>query len=532
MFHKSTVYTTNSLSHVMVLNGFVYGHVASNTRKQNHMTDNYISKVEINLFNGVFKETIEFNKGLNLITGENGTGKTQLLTHIKNFIGHVNQPAGHNQPNQPIKIYVTKTGNVHTRLTAFSPKRNATKQAVSQTIQAIRQQGIDINKLDQQLLQAQFQDTNFTSYRSFGEYFIVMVEDLVREGTQTYENAVEAIRLDFEKIVKRVFPEYSLKAQWLNKNPHVALVKNGHQEIQINQLSCGENEVLSMIFNIYGSRDKFDYFLIDEPEQHLNWRLENGLFNFFKWFCNEFNKQIIITTHSRAVFQQDFIDNCIFLKWENQNIVCKKELDESVRLAVAGDAIQIINGLTLADKICFVEDKSHELVFNKIAELEGKDIDVRIENGRANVEKLFKTLKNENIHNCLFIVDHDNKVCNSEYLSSGNFIQLSKYCIENYFFELDLLQKISGGKQGIDNLIKQAIKDCKDSAFLVYHKLIDNGIPIDDSLLASCDGSAVLKKLAPKLGYDKHYDLMSRYMEQAKADGKLEIVFREILNKL
>jgi predicted ATP-dependent endonuclease of OLD family len=233
---------------------------------------------------------ILFSPGLNIISGENGTGKTQVLLFLKSYLG------------DQTKVI---TGDPLPRVAAFSPKRNADKNIATQIISNIRQQGIELDFFDQQLMNSSITDTGFTSYRSFGEYFIVCIEDLVRDRTITYIEAVEKVKSEFDSILSQVFPGYTLHAKWENKNISLSASKN-NQIVPLHRLSCGEHEVLSLTFNLYGSRQKLDCFLIDEPELHLNWQLENGLFEFFKWFCHEFSKQIIVATHSRIIFQENF----------------------------------------------------------------------------------------------------------------------------------------------------------------------------------------------------------------------------------
>jgi ABC-type cobalamin/Fe3+-siderophores transport system ATPase subunit len=478
----------------------------------------YIKSANIQLTgdNGfIFLDTsISFCSELNIVSGENGTGKTQVLLFLKNFIGDQAKVITDNPPVQ---------------LAAFSPKRNADKNVAAQVIASIRQQGIGLDFFDQELINSSIQEAGFTSYRSFSQYFIVSVEDLVRDGTVTYVEAVEKIKFEFDLILSRVFPGYSLNAVWENKSLSLSVIKN-NQIVPIHRLSCGENEVLSLVFNLYGSRKKLDCFLIDEPELHLNWQLENGLFEFFKWFCHEFGKQIIVATHSRVIFQDNFKQNRTFLKWHGSQIIVQTELDEEIRNAVAGDAIQIINGLSLAENIIFVEDKSHEIVANTIAELKNKSIDIRIENGRSNVIKLFKVLSNEDVQNCAFLIDQDNDPVEPELTSDRRFTQLKKYCIENYFFDASLLSMIAhSANPNIEELIKASIKACNKASFKVFHQLIDLGsFHVESSLMDTLDGSEVLKKLAERLGYNKHYDLMKKYLEEAHHQGRLDELFAEI----
>ena len=62
---------------------------------------------EVLVGNGILKSVIEFGEGLNILSGENGTCKTQVLIEIK---------AGKNIQSSDASV---------PRIQAFSPKRNA-----------------------------------------------------------------------------------------------------------------------------------------------------------------------------------------------------------------------------------------------------------------------------------------------------------------------------------------------------------------------------------------------------------------------
>ena len=94
-------------------------------------------------------------------------------------------------------------------------------------------------------------------------------------------------------------------------SPNIRLKKNDN-ELSIESLSLGEQEIMSLVINLYASRDANNVFLIDEPEIHLNWHLKEKLFQFLDWFCDEYEKQIIIATHSRVAFTSRFIDRTQF----------------------------------------------------------------------------------------------------------------------------------------------------------------------------------------------------------------------------
>ncbi len=78
----------------------------------------YVVSAEVNIFNGFLAGSIPFERGLNILSGENGTGKTQLLREIK--LGHI------------------KTSSADTlRILAFSPKRNSERKNIERIAQEI-----------------------------------------------------------------------------------------------------------------------------------------------------------------------------------------------------------------------------------------------------------------------------------------------------------------------------------------------------------------------------------------------------------
>ena len=50
----------------------------------------------------------------------------------------------------------------------------------------------------------------------------------------------------------------------------------------IEALSLGETSILALALNVYTTRNSNDVYLIDEPEIHLNWHLEQQLFEFHR----------------------------------------------------------------------------------------------------------------------------------------------------------------------------------------------------------------------------------------------------------
>ncbi len=139
---------------------------------------NHLVTANLNILSGLLQGTMEFTPGLNIISGENGTLKTQLLHALRGGAAVASEPG------------------VALRMQTFSPTRNS--------------------------------------------------------GA-----------------------------------PRINMSKNRNVEFPIEALSMGEQEVLSLILSVNTSRENVDVYLIDEPEVHLNWHLEERLFAFLDDFCTK-----------------------------------------------------------------------------------------------------------------------------------------------------------------------------------------------------------------------------------------------------
>jgi predicted ATPase len=269
---------------------------------------NHIKSTNVNII-GLLVASIEFRPGLNIISGENGTMKTRLLQTMRG--GTFTQA----QQQDPIRIQ------------AISPKRNSERRTVETIIQSIRTQN---RKLGDFITERQINDQGFDNYPSIGDLFYALYEDRCKDGGNQKVKMAEVVD-DLNDVIRGVFDHYSLTAEWSETtgSPNLKVKKHHATTFPIESLSLGEQEVLSLITNLYASKDRYEVYLIDEPEVHLNWHLEERLFEFFLRFCERYDKQMIVATHSRAIFKPDILDRAQFLSWDEQGkIVIGKELRE------------------------------------------------------------------------------------------------------------------------------------------------------------------------------------------------------------
>lgn len=484
------------------------------------MSNSFIKKVEgINLLGGNFVGEIEFKNGLNVIGGENGTGKTKLLEYIKTG---------------------TKTfeGTPTSKLAYFNPKRNAEKNTIDHFVQKLRREGTSQEKLAATLLSQGINDGSFISYPSITELFITGYEHVVDgDEDKGKKTAIIEIVNDFNDVLKKIFPNYSFTADWVDRKLNFQLEKDGCPPCQMRDLSCGESEVFSLIFSIYNSRDSVDIFLIDEPEIHLNWALELGLFKFLEWMCSKYQKQVIVTTHSRVIFLKDFYSKTQFLAWEDSKVVVKNEPPEDSRKSLIAESIDFVTGLDYHENTFFVEDERHVVVVKALAAELDKDVGVVKLKDKGQVENFCRATNAASSHSLFFMRDGDNENVADDLSSDQRFIHLKKYSVENYFLDLPILTLIAtNGKseEDIKQLIEEKVRDVQhDSKNLVYKKIAEsNPNLLWGDVMDTFRAKQIMEEVYRAVGFTDFIAFTTAYIRKTKEDEKLDAVFGEITGKM
>ncbi|MBU0614019.1 ATP-binding protein [Patescibacteria group bacterium] len=483
--------------------------------------NNYIKSVSTaNLLNNLFEGNITFKNGLNIVAGENGTGKTKLLSHIVQ-----------NRGSQSI-VEFSNTADTRKNIVAFSPKRNAQKMLIEQALNVARSENAPQNAL-KEFLNRQIEENSFSTIKSISEYLTLSHQTQIETEDKKPSEASSSVQEEFGAILNKIF-DYKINFSWNTSTRKLAFdIAKTNFNLKPDNLSTGENAIISLIFAIYFVRKDTDVYLIDEPEVHLNWQLEEKLFSFLDWFCNEHSKQIIIATHSRACFIDPFIDNSQFLLWKESKIISSSKPDEKLLTLLSGDIVKIIGGVTAKDKLVYVEDNSHKLILDKIKELKNVDIEFVKEGSCENVKRLSKAFKKLNIENVYFLVDNDNKPIATADLTSeyANLIQLKKYCIENYFLNEEILNEIdkrSVKTRTIKQLIEESIKEVNEPSFKSYKKLIENNL-LDTEMLDFIDSSKIIETFRGKLGFSEKKTFFEEYLIKANEKGLLDTIFSEII---
>lgn len=482
--------------------------------------NNYIKKVkDRNIIpNITFSKEIEFSKGLNIISGSNGVGKTLLLKYIQQ-----------NRTSTNIEFEVND--NALKNIASFSPKRNATKTLIEQARTIVRRDPNAKNTAINQFLNQQIQDDNIQTIKSISEYMALEFEEIRdREDLRPSETALK-VKEEFSYLLNKIF-DYDIIFDWISTSRTYSflIIKNSNS-LQPNHLSSGENAIISLIFSLYYSRDSAQIFLIDEPEVHLNWELEEKLFSFFNWFSDEFEKQLIIVTHSRACFMDPYLAKTQFLLWNGNQIEVVSKPTTEIQSSLAGDMVKIVSGITAESKLVYFEDHTHKHILSKLKACLNISLDIPEKLGNSSeVLKFSKAMKNLDIRNVYFLIDNDNKTIHNQN-EYQNLTQLKRYCIENYFLDVSILENIdkrTDKTKPVSQILKESIKQVNKPNFAIVKELINAGIELSATVLERIDASAFVKQLAIGLGFSNKEDFFDKYIETIHEEGDLLDYFQDL----
>ena len=283
------------------------------------------------------------------------------------------------------------------------------------------------------------------------------------------------------------------------------------------------------------TRDSFDVCLIDEPEVHLNWHLEERLFGYFYDFCERFEKQMIVVTHSRVVFTDRFLPLTIFFHWGNDGRVhWGDEMTQGQRERIAGEAIEIIKLGDLGGSGTFwVEDRVQALVIRTIAKQVKVNLRVVVSGNAPNVRSLYKRSKDDGgWSGAYFLEDGDDQ--GSPFPGEPDFIHLDRYCVENYLLDLPTAAIVTGHTEvDLQKIILNEIQKRRNT-ILGKNKFLEflfDGMQAGDltqDRLGKLDASLIVDGYLVTVGISRD-DYIQQYVSAASEAGTLEAVFPSAL---
>lgn len=477
---------------------------------------NFFERINVNMPDGVFSEILELKPGLNIIAGENGTYKTKLLQYIRANYNHT----------------ATYNSAIRMAVQAISPKRNAQRKAIETVLNEMRQNGVTLDIIQQQRESASINDSTFEDYPSLTQTYFAMYQHRLKGGGEQ-EKHMNEVTVELNAIIQSIFDKYVFEAEWDRNlgSPRIWINKRNAVRFPVEGLSLGEQDVMSLAVSLHAAKDRVDVFLIDEPESHLNWHLEKRLFDYLDGFCESNDKQMIVVTHSRVIFNPKFMPKVSFLYWSSdQKIALATELPLEHRLRLAGETLEIIAPMNPEIPFFFVEDTAHRGFIISMARAMGHVVDnISICGNSSNVKSAYNS-SGLKLPNTYFLVDGDNQ--GNPYPNDPKFIHLPVYCIENYLLHPELAAEALGVSTlevqvSILEAIKSRKKEMKQNPnqhFLL--ELLDVIEPekLTFDRLSRFDASKVIETFSQKFGLDQ-YAYRDKFLEYLANLGKVESLF-------
>ena len=129
---------------------------------------NYIVSANLNILNGILQGTMEFAPGLNVISGENGTLKTQVLHALRGGAA------------------IPSLSGQTLRMQSISPKRNSEGRTAEAILQAFRQSSRTWEASLSERVNAQIKLSGFDNYPSIGDLYYLIFDHRRKDGTDQH----------------------------------------------------------------------------------------------------------------------------------------------------------------------------------------------------------------------------------------------------------------------------------------------------------------------------------------------------------
>ncbi len=223
-------------------------------------------------------------KALNLIViaGINGSGKTTLF---QDFIYHSFKNEVMLKESYIEVEYIEKKQHKIFKIDNDSLSVNTFKDIRYTT-----------DNLYQKFKNVVYYEAGFSDRQSAKNIIIQFIDKLIYEE----DNKSSEAYLITRKILNSIFKDFDLQIEFkgVDRNREPLFRNDVSEKIKIEELSDGEQELITKAFSIYLADIKDSIILIDEPESSLHPKWQARIVQIYQKIADKNNNQIIFATHS------------------------------------------------------------------------------------------------------------------------------------------------------------------------------------------------------------------------------------------
>ncbi len=223
---------------------------------------------------------------------------------------------------------------------------------------------------------------------------------------------------------------------------------DGEQQLDIESLSGGEQEVLRIAFDFILRNPSHCIVFFDEPELHLHPELLSRLIMTLRGVGE--SNQFILATHSAELISSSLDESVIFLTPPKED-----QSNQAVKIEPTGDIAEALHQLgqsvgivSLGKKIVLIEGSDSSLdkkTYGQIVKDKFPELVLLPSGGKENLSS-FKTIASEVLDKSLWgiqffmLADRDAAI-ETQPSAIDNFQILPRYHLENYFLDAEILRQ-------------------------------------------------------------------------------------------
>jgi predicted ATP-binding protein involved in virulence len=299
---------------------------------EDKLSKSYIERIEIKGLWGRFDVDWTLHPDVNILVGENGTGKSTILNLI-NSSYHNSIPISKNLYRKFQSIEIQYRSNNELKIEkgfcdygTWDSKIDFPKLETGYKIIGIREDfNIPINhlstfeskllekdtitKITQKNVESTLDLSLYNLETEYWKYQIELFERIVNQGVSK-EKVNRNLSLFLQKI-NQLFKNTGKIIGQNSKDKTIIFKQNGI-ELSLYDLSSGEKQLLIILLTVLLQDEKPSILLLDEPEisMHLTWQYE--LIEIIRTLNP--NCQVIIVTHSPSIFTDGWNDRVFWIE--------------------------------------------------------------------------------------------------------------------------------------------------------------------------------------------------------------------------